>query len=83
MVWRACSGCLQTNVQLKTKHVSVDILCPMCKSTPKTTVHVLVDCPRVQECWRQTEAAMDNGASSSGIAIHKYLGILRREEPCL
>ncbi|XP_060974712.1 uncharacterized protein LOC133039780 [Cannabis sativa] len=43
-LWKACSGCLPTKVQLQSKHVNVDLLCPFCNMHVETIFHVLLDC---------------------------------------
>ncbi|KAM6586650.1 hypothetical protein CsatA_009255 [Cannabis sativa] len=53
MVWRACTNCLPTMVQLRTKHVDVAIECPMCNESEESIVHCLVDCPVAQRCWNR------------------------------
>ncbi|XP_060969468.1 uncharacterized protein LOC133036755 [Cannabis sativa] len=50
-LWKACSGCLPTKVQLHSKHVNVDLLCPLCNMHVETIVHVLVDCSFSRSCW--------------------------------
>ncbi|KAM6552834.1 hypothetical protein CsatB_013596 [Cannabis sativa] len=50
-LWKACSGCLPTKVQLQTKHVNVDLLCPFCHMQVETIFHVLLDCSFSRSCW--------------------------------
>uniref|UniRef100_A0A803NTY2 Reverse transcriptase zinc-binding domain-containing protein n=1 Tax=Cannabis sativa TaxID=3483 RepID=A0A803NTY2_CANSA len=49
--WRAISGCLPTKVQLNTKHVNVEIMCPFCDLAEQTISHILIDCGFSRECW--------------------------------
>ncbi|XP_060974042.1 uncharacterized protein LOC115695103 [Cannabis sativa] len=50
-LWKACSGCLPTKVQLQSKHVNVDLLCPLCNMHVETIFHVLLDCSFSRSCW--------------------------------
>uniref|UniRef100_A0A803PV21 Reverse transcriptase n=1 Tax=Cannabis sativa TaxID=3483 RepID=A0A803PV21_CANSA len=51
LVWRAMSGCLPTKVQLTTKHVHVDLTCPLCNVEVESIAHVLLHCPFARSCW--------------------------------
>ncbi|KAM6589905.1 hypothetical protein CsatA_012510 [Cannabis sativa] len=51
LVWRAMTGCLPTKVQLSTKHVHVDLTCPLCNIEVETISHVLMQCRFVKACW--------------------------------
>uniref|UniRef100_A0A803P1X0 Reverse transcriptase zinc-binding domain-containing protein n=1 Tax=Cannabis sativa TaxID=3483 RepID=A0A803P1X0_CANSA len=62
-LWRACSGCLPTKVQLSTKHVYVDLLCPFCNAENETIFHILVECRLAQSCWNLSAAAFFPGLS--------------------
>uniref|UniRef100_A0A803PW73 Reverse transcriptase n=1 Tax=Cannabis sativa TaxID=3483 RepID=A0A803PW73_CANSA len=53
LVWRACNNCLLTLVQLRTKHVGVSPMCPLCQSEEETIVHALITCREVQKCWNR------------------------------
>ncbi|KAM6565262.1 uncharacterized protein LOC133030984 [Cannabis sativa] len=57
-LWRACSGCLPTKVQLSTKHVNVDLICPLCNVYYETIFHVLIGCRFAQACWHLSTAAI-------------------------
>ncbi|KAF4364750.1 hypothetical protein F8388_018426 [Cannabis sativa] len=50
-LWRACSGCLPTKVQLNTKHVNVDLLCLFCNMEYETIYHVLLGCSFSRSYW--------------------------------
>uniref|UniRef100_A0A803NFH1 Reverse transcriptase domain-containing protein n=1 Tax=Cannabis sativa TaxID=3483 RepID=A0A803NFH1_CANSA len=54
LVWRACMDCLPTTVQLRSKHVEVSTLCPVCSSAEETIFHALVECPTAAICWERT-----------------------------
>lgn len=51
MIWRAATGCLPTKVQLQSKQVHIDNLCPQCQIEPESTIHALVTCIFARECW--------------------------------
>uniref|UniRef100_A0A803P370 Reverse transcriptase n=1 Tax=Cannabis sativa TaxID=3483 RepID=A0A803P370_CANSA len=55
-LWRACSGCLPTKVQLSAKHVNVDLICPLCNVNYETIFHVLLGCRFAQACWHLSAA---------------------------
>ncbi|KAM6596039.1 hypothetical protein CsatA_006563 [Cannabis sativa] len=46
-------ACLPTLTQLKTKHVDVSSLCPLCHSADETIVHCLITCQIVQLVWNR------------------------------
>ncbi|KAM6588282.1 hypothetical protein CsatA_010887 [Cannabis sativa] len=51
LVWRACTSCLPTLVQLRTKHVAVSTLCPLCQEQDESILHILVTCRVTRKCW--------------------------------
>ncbi|KAL8097756.1 hypothetical protein AgCh_030760 [Apium graveolens] len=51
VVWRALSNCLPTLVQLCSKRVQVQCLCPVCHEENETIMHRLITCPFAQQCW--------------------------------
>ncbi|XP_060963731.1 uncharacterized protein LOC115717505 [Cannabis sativa] len=51
LMWRALSSCLATKVQLTTKHIPLDQVCPMCNQGPETIFHLLVQCSFARSCW--------------------------------
>ncbi|XP_062100971.1 uncharacterized protein LOC133806889 [Humulus lupulus] len=57
LLWRAVSGCLPTNMKLRSKHVHVLTLFPQCNQGPETIIHNLVNCTFVQACWLKAEMA--------------------------
>ncbi|KAM6587325.1 hypothetical protein CsatA_009930 [Cannabis sativa] len=50
-LWRAASGTLPTCVNLRTKHVDVPSLCPVCRAAPETISHILLSCSFATSCW--------------------------------
>lgn len=53
LLWRACSNCLPTKTILRSRHVSIDAVCPYCQSQRETISHCLVECSFAQSCWHQ------------------------------
>uniref|UniRef100_A0A803QEG5 Reverse transcriptase n=1 Tax=Cannabis sativa TaxID=3483 RepID=A0A803QEG5_CANSA len=53
LLWRACTQCLRTLVQLKTKRVDVNLLCPICLEEDESVLHYLVTCRVVKLCWNR------------------------------
>uniref|UniRef100_A0A803QK33 Reverse transcriptase zinc-binding domain-containing protein n=1 Tax=Cannabis sativa TaxID=3483 RepID=A0A803QK33_CANSA len=53
LVWRACSNCLPIMVQLRTKHATVTMECPIYHESEESIVHCLVECPAAQSCWNR------------------------------
>ncbi|KAF4395739.1 hypothetical protein G4B88_013513 [Cannabis sativa] len=45
LMWRAGMNFLPTMVQLRSKHVNVSSLCPVCQIEDETILHRLVSCP--------------------------------------
>uniref|UniRef100_A0A803PI32 Reverse transcriptase domain-containing protein n=1 Tax=Cannabis sativa TaxID=3483 RepID=A0A803PI32_CANSA len=60
-LWKACSGCLPTKVQLQTKHVNVDLICPLCNMDVETIFHVLLGCNFSNSCWFFAAATKPTG----------------------
>lgn len=58
-IWRAISDCLPTKVQLCSRRVEVDIMCPVCNLTEETTVHALLTCPVSALYWQQLDFKHD------------------------
>ncbi|KAK9270863.1 hypothetical protein L1049_026449 [Liquidambar formosana] len=50
-VWRAVKGILPTIVSLTRRHISVDLICPMCRQDEETIIHVLKVCPVACLTW--------------------------------
>ncbi|KAM6586543.1 hypothetical protein CsatA_009148 [Cannabis sativa] len=53
LLWRACTECLPTLVQLRIKKVVSFVLCPLCQTEEESTLHSLVTCTVVQQCWNR------------------------------
>ncbi|XP_010695081.1 uncharacterized protein LOC104907789 [Beta vulgaris subsp. vulgaris] len=51
-LWRLCSHSLPTKALLKYRHLIEEDACPWCCGAPKTDTHVLFECPRIVELWR-------------------------------
>ncbi|XP_074339883.1 uncharacterized protein LOC141677734 [Apium graveolens] len=51
LVWRALANCLPIMTQLQTKHVPVQVWCPVCNEEPETIPHNLVTCTFASQCW--------------------------------
>ncbi|KAM6594852.1 hypothetical protein CsatA_002555 [Cannabis sativa] len=56
LVWRILACCLPTKLQLTTKHVHVDLTCPMCNIEPESITHVLFRCNFARSCWSLSSA---------------------------
>ncbi|KAM6542808.1 hypothetical protein CsatB_007255 [Cannabis sativa] len=50
-LWRAAAGTLPTCVNLRTKHVDIPSLCPVCHASPETVSHILLSCNFATSCW--------------------------------
>ncbi|XP_062113926.1 uncharacterized protein LOC133824926 [Humulus lupulus] len=55
LLWHAAKGCLPTEAELQSKHVDIDLLCPVCLYEAETIFHSLVTCSGAQACWHQVE----------------------------
>ncbi|XP_062099802.1 uncharacterized protein LOC133805647 [Humulus lupulus] len=64
-LWQAAKECLPTRVQLQTRHVLVDPLCPFCQTEQETIGHVLVSCDFSGLCWRQAGLAISTMITGS------------------
>ena len=53
-IWRAASNCIPTLMALRSRHVEVSAMCPVCNGSPEDTLHALVKCPRVRSIWNQS-----------------------------
>lgn len=51
LVCRAATYCLPTKVQLQTKHVQIDNVCPVCDEGVEFFFHALVQCKVAAMCW--------------------------------
>lgn len=52
-LWLACHDHLSTKSQLLKRHIVSDDSCPFCHVNPKTTIHVLRDCPSILPIWKE------------------------------
>lgn len=52
LIWRACTSCLPTLVQLQSKHVDISTICPVCKDGIESIFHALVQCKIASACWK-------------------------------
>uniref|UniRef100_A0A803PLI3 Reverse transcriptase domain-containing protein n=1 Tax=Cannabis sativa TaxID=3483 RepID=A0A803PLI3_CANSA len=68
MLWRALSGCLPTKVQLDTKHVNVDLTCPLCHVDIETIFHVLMQCDFAKSCWNISAIDFKGGGGTPDFA---------------
>uniref|UniRef100_A0A803P2Y9 Reverse transcriptase zinc-binding domain-containing protein n=1 Tax=Cannabis sativa TaxID=3483 RepID=A0A803P2Y9_CANSA len=64
-LWRSISGYLPTKAQLHTKHVYVDLMCPLCHMAVETIFHVLVDCRFARSCWNLSILSAATGVEQS------------------
>lgn len=53
MVWHALSNSLPTRTALDAKCVPVNVICPFCSGNEESILHVLVQCPFADQCWRK------------------------------
>ncbi|KAM6577068.1 hypothetical protein CsatB_028905 [Cannabis sativa] len=53
LIWRGGTNCLSTKVQLITKRVDVDSLCPVCGLHNETIMHALVYCSTASQYWEK------------------------------
>lgn len=51
MAWRACNDVLPTKKELFRRHITLDSLCDICKSTEEDSAHALVCCPTIWSYW--------------------------------
>lgn len=52
LIWRALTYCLPTLLQLQSKHVPVNNICPVCKEGVESICHALVQCKAADMCWQ-------------------------------
>ncbi|KAM6599952.1 hypothetical protein CsatA_019561 [Cannabis sativa] len=53
-LWRSLSETLPTKVQLVSRHVPLDLRCPMCNFEDESIVHLLIECSFAQSCWHRS-----------------------------
>lgn len=65
LCWRALAECLPTKVQLRKRHVPVNVVCPVCNTNEETIFHALVSCPFAVQCWQRviSNTFIDTAAS--------------------
>lgn len=51
-VWRVRRGCFPTRARLSSGGVAYPIDCVTCDSNYEDSIHVLVECPKVVQVWR-------------------------------
>lgn len=51
-LWRVCRDCLPHKVNLRSKHIVVDTICPRCDNNLENSWHIFVSCPFSKEVWR-------------------------------
>ncbi|RVW43273.1 hypothetical protein CK203_105923 [Vitis vinifera] len=56
--WRAARNCLPTRFALTIRHVDTPMCCPIYRSEPETTLHVLVECVAARDVWDESGLAM-------------------------
>ncbi|KAM6593181.1 hypothetical protein CsatA_000884 [Cannabis sativa] len=67
-LWRSLSETLPTKVQLASRHVPLDLQCPMCNFEDESIVHLLIQCSFAQSCWHRSSlnaAALLDGKFST------------------
>lgn len=51
MAWRAYNDVLPTKKELFRRHITLDSLCDICKSTEEDSTHALACCPTIWSYW--------------------------------
>ncbi|EEF43404.1 conserved hypothetical protein [Ricinus communis] len=51
LMWKICSNCIRTAMNLRMRYVDLDPLCKWCNREPETLFHVLFGCSMARECW--------------------------------
>uniref|UniRef100_A0A803QA67 RNase H type-1 domain-containing protein n=1 Tax=Cannabis sativa TaxID=3483 RepID=A0A803QA67_CANSA len=81
-MWRDGMNCLPTMVQLRTKHLHVSSLCPVCQSEDETILYRLVSSPESTLCWNRvgigTSSTPDNTFLDWCIISFKALDVEKR-----
>lgn len=65
MLWHAATGCLPTKVQLQSKHVNIDAMCPQCQLEPETISHALLTCSFAKDCLDKLRGVIDGEVQES------------------
>lgn len=50
-LWQCCHQSIPTCAVLAAKGIDIEPFCPLCRSAPKTIIHLLRDCPSSQNFW--------------------------------
>lgn len=50
-MWKVCHNAISTKEALHKKRLTQDPMCPICKSSPETTEHLLLLCPWTEPLW--------------------------------
>ena len=54
-MWRALKDSLPTKLNLKRRHILMDLVCELCQSTTEDILHVVWRCPQVQSAWAKED----------------------------
>lgn len=52
--WKSFNNTLSTKLNLASRGIILQTMCPMCSKYPESTDHILFNCDRVRDIWRQT-----------------------------
>uniref|UniRef100_A0A803PCM1 RNase H type-1 domain-containing protein n=1 Tax=Cannabis sativa TaxID=3483 RepID=A0A803PCM1_CANSA len=64
-MWRACSNCLPTLVQLAMKKVAVNTSCPLCNVESESICHSLILCRELKQIWNRVGIGTSQAAGGS------------------
>ncbi|XP_060964534.1 uncharacterized protein LOC133033601 [Cannabis sativa] len=56
-VWRIVSNSVPVAVLLSQRHIISSPLCPLCKNSPETVMHALLECSRARKAWKASDFA--------------------------
>jgi ribonuclease HI len=51
LIWGACHDSFLTKVNLCSRRIIMDPLCPLCEQEPESTYHILWECPSARDVW--------------------------------
>lgn len=57
--WRFCKNNIPVRNRLRSKGVSLPILCPMCEVDVEHLLHIFFDCSFAKQCWSYVGCVMD------------------------
>jgi hypothetical protein len=57
-LWKACRDILPTKERLFRKHITEDLLCPICKLYPETIDHILWSCGSAKDVWTECSSKL-------------------------